>query len=348
MSHPDRTPDLIFLISQPRAGSTLLQRMLGGHPDIHTMSEPWIMLHPLFTRRQQGIAADYDATLAAKAVDAFVGSIPGGEATYLQSVRDFASGLYTQALDGTGKRYFLDKTPRYYFIIPELAHVFPKARFIILLRNPLAVMASILDTWVGQDLLGLSEFKFDLLRAPGSLLTGIDLLGDRAIVVRYEELVADPTKELRRISEHLGIKFVASIIEYGTGGLPQWGLGDPKTVYERARPDSQHAEKWISKLNQPQTWKLIHDYLHLLGPATCNQLGYSYDGLLATVEDLRPSGVGAHFLTSLESLIDDGASHRSETRKRQARHAGLHQVSAMKQTATTAMRRVARALPIGS
>lgn len=38
--------NLIFLISQPRAGSTMLQKVLGSHPEIHTVSEPWVALPP--------------------------------------------------------------------------------------------------------------------------------------------------------------------------------------------------------------------------------------------------------------------------------------------------------------
>ena len=46
--------DLIFLISQQRAGSTLLQRILGGHPEVHTTAETWLMLHPIYALREQG------------------------------------------------------------------------------------------------------------------------------------------------------------------------------------------------------------------------------------------------------------------------------------------------------
>ena len=59
---------LIFIISQPRAGSTLLQRMLSGHPDIATAAEPWLLLHPLYGLRQHGIQAEYNSQWAFKAV----------------------------------------------------------------------------------------------------------------------------------------------------------------------------------------------------------------------------------------------------------------------------------------
>ena len=63
--------NLIFLISQPRAGSTMTQRILGSHPDICTVSEPWLMLHPLYAMRPQGYEAEYHAWEARVALKNF-------------------------------------------------------------------------------------------------------------------------------------------------------------------------------------------------------------------------------------------------------------------------------------
>ena len=38
----------------------------------------------------------------------------------------------------------------------------------------------------------LARYRLDLLEGPQQLLDGIELLGDRALVVRYEDLVGDP------------------------------------------------------------------------------------------------------------------------------------------------------------
>ena len=104
--------NLIFLISQPRAGSTLLQRMLATHPEIYTTSEPWLMLHPLYALRPEGYEAEYNADWAQSAVRDFLQALPGGEDEYLEGVRRMYTYLYERAFAGSGKRYFLDKTPR--------------------------------------------------------------------------------------------------------------------------------------------------------------------------------------------------------------------------------------------
>ncbi|MBU0595569.1 sulfotransferase, partial [Candidatus Bipolaricaulota bacterium] len=134
-----RGDNLIFLISQPRAGSTLLQRILGSHPEVHTVSEPWLMLHPFYATRAEGIDTEYSQRIARVGVGSFMEEMPNGRDDHDEGIRRMYAHLYTRALDGSGKSRFLDKTPRYYLIIPDLLRVFPEARFILLFRNPLAV-----------------------------------------------------------------------------------------------------------------------------------------------------------------------------------------------------------------
>ena len=213
--------NLIFLISQPRAGSTLLQRILAGHPEIHATAEPWLMLHPAYALRRQGLWAEYDACLAHEALEDFLKVLPRGQETYIEAIGRMYTSLYEGALTGTGKTYLLDNTPRYYFSIPELHRLFPKAKYIILLRNPLAVLASILNTWVKGDWRLLSKFRYDLLAAPQLLLEGIELLANKAIIVHYEELVSMPEEVTRRICLFLNLDFFPNVLEYGNQKAPR-------------------------------------------------------------------------------------------------------------------------------
>lgn len=79
--------NLIFLISQPRSGSTLTQRILGSHPDIHTLAEPWLMLHPSYGMKSVGYDAEYNADWARTIVQQFLQKLPTGEKTYYEGLR---------------------------------------------------------------------------------------------------------------------------------------------------------------------------------------------------------------------------------------------------------------------
>ena len=268
---------LVFLISQPRGGSTLLQRVLAGHPEIYTISEPWLLLHPLYALRSEGYEAEYDQRQALRGMKNFLKSLADGEDEYMEALRRMYSYLYGRALEASGKRYFLDKTPRYYLIISELHRLFPKATFIILLRNPLAVLCSILNSWIQGKWYSFHQFKHDLIDAPQLILKGIDALKTNCLIIHYEYFLNHPEGETRRICNKMKIGFEPKMIEYGQSNLPQWDLGDKDGINKYSRPAPERADKWVESLSDPQVWRLADDYLKLLGPTTFKQMGYSYE-----------------------------------------------------------------------
>lgn len=282
---------LIFLVSQPRAGSTLLQRMLGTHPAIHTTAEPWLMLHPLYARRATGHTAEYDATLAATAVDEFLTTLPDGDAVYREALRRMAFHLYGTAVAESGKALFLDKTPRYTLILPELAALFPQARFILLLRNPLAVLNSILNTHVRGHWALLGRYRNDLLAAPERLVAAQPLLGERAYLVRYELLVTRPSTELRALCDWLNLPFDERLVEYGRGPKPSGSMGDTTGIDQFSRPSTTSLTGWQTLGAQPQTRHFAEQYVAALGPALLAQMGYDAAELLDEIR-ARPCADG--------------------------------------------------------
>jgi len=287
-----RGDNLIFLISQPRAGSTLLQRILGSHPEVHTVSEPWIMLHPFYATRGEGIETEYRQETARVGVGSFIEAMPSGRDDHDEGIRRMYAHLYTRALEGSGKSRFLDKTPRYYLIIPDLLRVFPEAKFVLLFRNPLAVLASILKTWVGQDPASLHAARNDLQRAPALLLDGIRRLGDACTVVQFEDLIADPNVAVKALCTRLGIESHPPMIDYAqsSGGGQKWVLGDQETVSQQSRPLPDRADHWKDVLLQTPQWRnWALGYLRELGPDVVGAMGYDYGELSAA---LRPRARG--------------------------------------------------------
>ncbi|HEX8649817.1 MAG TPA: sulfotransferase [Pyrinomonadaceae bacterium] len=299
-----RGENLIFLISQPRAGSTMLQRMLGNHPAIHTVGEPWLMLHPLYGLRSEGYDAEYSAPTARLAVREFLGTIPRGEEEYVEGVRRMCAHLYGQALAASGKRYFLDKTPRYYLVIPELLSVFPEAHYIILLRNPLATLHSIIKTWIKDQWGWLYYYRNDLIKAPRLLMEGATLAGARSLVVHYEQLLANPQHELRRICEKLGEDFTGEMIEANGQNLPHWRYGDQQGVYRHTRPVALNAQKWVEALSEPQFWRVADDYLRRLGRERVEEMGYDYAELQDALDSHSPTRTRRWLTFSLDWYLE--------------------------------------------
>jgi hypothetical protein len=302
---------LIFLVSQPRAGSTLLQRILGCHPEIHTVGEPWLLLPSLYTLHPEHGDIGYDIGKASQALQLFLASFSEGERTYLGSMRKMYTYLYQRALEGSGKPHFLDKTPRYYAFLREIRQIFPEASLIVLLRNPLAVLNSIIRAWTRWSLLSLYHYRRDLLDAPRLLLQGMESLVPQPIVVRYEALVESPEATIHHICDELSLDFIPDMVDYAHQTTPKWEMGDQDGVYQHRRPVPDSVNRWTEGLTDPQLWRLSHDYLERLGQETIDHLGYDYVSLSQTLAAHRPTSVRLLATRSLAWYVKEAPEERS-------------------------------------
>lgn len=310
---------LIFLISQPRAGSTLLQRILGSHSQVHTVAEPWIMLHPVYALREQGIQTEYSSVDARVGLKDFTSHLPEGEQNYYDAIRAMSDVLYTKILEKSEKNYFLDKTPRYYFIINELRKIYPDANYIFLLRNPLAVLSSILKTWVKSDWQRLQLHKHDLFSAPRLLMEGINNLGDKSNVVHYENLVTNPEQVVSEICNKINLPFQKSILEYGKFAKPVGSMGDATGVEKYTHAVTDSLNKWITDLGSPESKLLAEVYLSFLGETLFNHMGYSFEKFSRQLQEIEikntslsnekiasilgPLGLGQNSLNVIEQIL---------------------------------------------
>jgi glycosyltransferase involved in cell wall biosynthesis/Flp pilus assembly protein TadD len=280
---------LLFAISQPRAGSTLLQRILAAHPAIYATAEPWLMLHPLYALRERGHTADYNAEWARTALRDFCSNLEGGEEAYRDAVRTMGVTLYNKALEPSGREWFLDKTPRYYLITAELRRTFPKASFVFPLRNPLAVLASILASWIKDDWERLELYQDDLLKAPALLSETLREFGSMAFQVRYEELVETPERVMRELCGRLEVPFDPGMLEYGNHPKPRGRMGDDIGIHQHSRPVRDSKDKWIQELAAPRERLAAECYLACLDESVLARLGYPKRELLQTLRSVPVS-----------------------------------------------------------
>jgi len=277
---------LIFVISQPRSGSTMLQAILGGHPDIHTCSEPWVALPFIYALKGEGAEFDFDSRLSKSAINAFFREGGIDEEFYNSELNSFLTSLYSRALSNSGKKYFLDKTPRYYEISSDLINIFPKAKFIVLLRHPLSVLNSILKTWVNEEVDKLYYYTRDLLVAPRKLLDFSSEYKEKICLVSYEALVNSPKAEIKRICEYLGVDYLQEIISYNPD--VDWFYGD-KNFKDKQAPDGKSIDAWKNQLSKNRHANFSLYYLRELGEEIVNSLGYDYSSALSYVKRFNPN-----------------------------------------------------------
>jgi hypothetical protein len=247
------------------------------------------MLHPIYALRASGHSAEYNAVLANSALTDFLESLKDGEQHYFRAIREMALHLYGEACRQAGKTHFLDKTPRYYLIIPELAKIFPKAKFVFLYRNPLAILASYLNTYVKGHWPILASYQQDLITAVDLLLTGARFLGDRVATVHYEELVVNPAHHVERICTHLNIAFSPQMLDYGQFSPPSGKMGDSQNINQFSRVTTQSLNRWIELTHDHQTKHFALMYLQALGPQVIAELGYNYEDIKTQIDAISPS-----------------------------------------------------------
>jgi hypothetical protein len=232
------------------------------------------MLHLLYGQRPDGLAAEYDASTAHRALLNYLSATGGGRKLYVESIRAAALSLYEAALEQSGKDLFLDKTPRYYLVVEDLQEMFPKARFIFLVRNPLAVLASILHQ-LGGDWTALRRLDrmHDLVTAPRNIVRAATTSGRRISVVRYENLVLDADRTVSHMFEQLGIEEVPGLATYSA---LESVLGDTKSVTRHTTPVGEYVDRWKKDLSSTKERDLASCYLDELGEELLDRLGYSY------------------------------------------------------------------------
>lgn len=275
----------IFIFSLPRSGSTLLQRILMSHSQIASLAEPWLMLPLSYVHKKEGIVTEYSHAISCDAFEDFIRNLPKGKIDYYQELNSFASALYEKQCVNN-EIYFIDKTPRYYFIIPEIINIFPDAKFIFLFRNPLHVMSSIIQTWCDGSLRMLYAFERDLTYGPIALTTGYHLLKDRAHVLQYEKLVIDPEYHIKKICDYLNLDFEQTMITSFSNQDTKGRLGDPTGIYEYNYVSDGSLEKWKDTFNTVYRKKLAFNYINDIDECIFNAQGYDKNLILHEIHGL--------------------------------------------------------------
>ncbi len=237
----------IFVLSAPRSGSTLLRVMLAGHPEL--FAPPELHLAPYRTLREwqehtrpghldEGLLRalvelrSYSPEQARQEVEAWIEE-------GLSTVEALA-----RLAELCAPRLLVDKSPTTALSaegLARLAEAFPDARFVHLLRHPLAVVESMLRMRMHailadgpvQDPQLLAEQAWSTVQDNARELKK-RLPAPRWVELRYEQLVSQPIEAMRALCHGLGLPLVPAVLSPYDGarmtdGLHQGSLpiGDP-------------------------------------------------------------------------------------------------------------------------
>lgn len=294
---------MLFVISSPRSGSTMLERMLESHSQIQGGPES----HLLTPLAHLGVwdkvdKAPYDHILAAESQKLFVDQLPNKEQDYWDACRAYCDTLYGRRMQNTEKSICLDKTPAYGLILPFMMKVFPDAKYVVLTRHPLATFSSFADSFFDGDYLIAQNYNPLLNRYVPALARFLRQSEVPFIHVRYEDLVEDPETWMTKIYGYIGIQFEKETIDYGEHKRDETadkGLGDPIGVQQHSRPSTDSLNKWVEELaNDADKLALMRSVIDQLDPADLDAVGYPVGSLWAPLEEAE----GKSFATNNQPL----------------------------------------------
>jgi sulfotransferase family protein len=284
----------IFILSLPRSGSTLVQRVLGALDGVATASEPWIALPVLSSLAAPTPTTSAWDTMVRGAVQDFAHELPGGEADLLEAARDYLLDVYARA-GGPEARWFVDKTPPYFMILDQLFRAFPDGRFVFLWRNPLSVVASVTKTF-GAGRWDMHARRGDLFYGLAQLCAAYERHRDRAVPVRYEDLIAHGTDGWSGLARDLGLPFDADAL-HRFAHVPLSGrMGDVSGRHRYHEISAQPLDSWREVITNPLRQEWCRRYLRWIGSRRLDLMGYELDALLSELDAVEPGP---------ERLLDD-------------------------------------------
>ncbi len=285
---------LLFVIGPPRSGSTLLMRMLSSHSAIYSRAEPHLLTPLAHLGFYDTVErAPFDHLQAQGAVREFVAELPRGEEDYLDACRGYTDILYGRMLAarGNGKPFFLDKTPANALVLPFIAKLYPRARYVVLTRHPAAIWSSYANSFFDGDYVAARAFNPILNRYVPAMARFLRERPVPLVRVAYEDLVQRPEDEIRRVLAFLDLPFEPDIVEYGRHEHDTKGLGDPTGVNRHARPVTDSVDKWAAELaSDPAKLALVRDMVARIDDADLATWGFPRATFFAPVEAAARAG----------------------------------------------------------
>lgn len=314
----------IFIFSISRSGSTLLQRVMAAHDGVATVSEPWLLLPHAYTLRPRGVDAEYLHFRMVEAIEDFCGELPGGRSDYEQEMHDFAMRLYAKAA-GDGAIRFVDKSPPYSLVAREIMQVFPEGRFVFLWRNPLGIVASMIETWEPWS---PTFFRDDLFVGLPRLISAYTEAKDASVYsVRFEDLVHGEASTWAPLMRHVGIEFdPATLGSFADVGL-RGRMGDPTGVHAYGGISREPQAKWKRTLANPLRKAWCLRYLRFLGGERLAAIGYDIAQLEREIR-AQPLSFDC-LLPDLGRLVKDVAKEPVRVRTRYRRVGGPNVIRAL-------------------
>jgi len=217
----------IFVVGVARSGTTLLSAMLSAHSalDCGPESRFFARYRHLDARGRARImdramwprpAVDFIASLRNQGhpiIELFglesaeIGTFLNGRPPSLAAMLESLTVLHAQH---AGKARWIEKTPRHLLMTGTLRRLWPEARIVRIVRDPRDVALSLAGMPFAKESVVGNLVRIDQDDRASRERIEAD---DRAITLRYEDLVTEPERQLRRICAFIGETYEPGMLD---------------------------------------------------------------------------------------------------------------------------------------
>ncbi|MGD2118995.1 MAG: sulfotransferase [Chromatiales bacterium] len=254
----------IFLVGAARSGTTLLQYMLRSHPQISLPTGESHFFIPFYQRREE-----FGDLSKKNNLQNLLSSIYRQKAPFFDeelhgikfNVDEFTDLLYKQGLHtvpqiingimsanaaGEGKQRWGDKTPYYILHLETLLEMFPDAQFVHIIRDGRDCALSMLERKWDLKIFNTYHAAYLWNRYVEHGVEFGRKYPDIYIELRYEDLLAEPEKNVERLCNFLNIEYSESVINFRKSD------GSGKTSLLTQPLQKNNSEKWRTKMSDRQ------------------------------------------------------------------------------------------------
>jgi Sulfotransferase family len=209
-----------FIVGCPRSGTTMVQQALNRHSQVAIPPETKYFFsflgHPRRCQARHAERLNADLGIRLPTPARRVRSADDGRAFYELMARQ-----YVRRLPKRGVTHFGEKTPEHTGLLPRVRRLFPDAKILVLYRDGRDVAHSLTQVpWMSSNLyvnfVVWLYYQWVVRRERQGAFPDVHF-------ARYEDIVADPEKQLSAILNFLGLPYQPAVVEgYGNReGVPE-------------------------------------------------------------------------------------------------------------------------------
>lgn len=258
-----------FIIGCGRSGTTLLRNILNHHSKIAIPLESLFIIDYLSIKDSIPLDTLRNLMVREYEIDEWGLKIGPDLLADCSSVKDMIIAIHNLYMEAYGKAMWGQKTPRFIRHGDLLKATFPDCSFIHVIRDPRAVVSSLIKSNVHR-----SNAYYASLRWLNDVNEGLKLKSKHKkdlLEIRYEDLVKNPKDTLEVVCAFIGVDYEPTILEYHKRGNQEYSAYYKKVHSMLGKsPITERIDAWRSTLSKREI-----SLIESLCGETMKELGYA-------------------------------------------------------------------------